>query len=106
MVIKLLMNSMQGKTIIKPVETYTLLRIIEMILKSIFHTIIITLAQYVMETNDKFYIKKAKSILSHFKYAHCGVEFLKMSNRITTKVLSCADDCDIEIYYKILVLYI
>ena len=33
----------------------------------------------VIEVNGKFYIKKVKSILSHYNYVHCGVEILSMS---------------------------
>ena len=54
----------------------------------------------VVEVNSKLYIKKVKSSLSHFKYAHCGVEILNMSKIMMNKVLSCADDCDIRIYYQ------
>ena len=43
MVIKLLVNSMYGKTIIKPMETYTVVKDNRDDLESIFHTIIITL---------------------------------------------------------------
>ena len=46
MVIKLLMNSMYGNTIIKPVETYTIGKDNrDDFEKNIFHTIIITLIQ-------------------------------------------------------------
>ena len=45
MVIKWLMDSMYGKAIIKPVETDTTVKDKKMILKSVFHTIIITLIQ-------------------------------------------------------------
>ena len=45
MVIKLLMNSMYGKTIIKPVETDTIVKDNRDDLKNVFHTIIITLIQ-------------------------------------------------------------
>ena len=41
-----------------------------------------------------------KSILYHFNYVHCGVEMLNMSKGIMNKVFSCADDCDIKIYYQ------
>ena len=71
-----------------------------MILESILHTIIITLIQYVIEVNGDFYIKRVKSILSHYNYVHCGVGILSMSKRIMNKVFSCADDCDIKIYYQ------
>ena len=54
----------------------------------------------VIEVNVRFYIKKGKSILSHFNYVHCGVEILNMSKIIMNKVFSCADDCAIKIYYQ------
>ena len=53
-----------------------------------------------VEVNCKIYIKKVKPILSHFNYVHCGVEILNMSKRIMNKVSSCADDCDIKVYYQ------
>ena len=39
-------------------------------------------------------------MLSHFNYVHCGVEILNMSKIIMNKVFSCADDCDINMYYQ------
>ena len=50
--------------------------------------------------NGKFYIKKVKPILSHYKYVHCGVETLDMSKRTMNKVFSCADDCELKTYYQ------
>ena len=98
-VIKLLMNSMYGKTIIKPVETYTIVKDnrddFEKYISYIYYYI-----DSVIEVNGKPYIKKAKSILSHFNHVHCGVEILNMSKRIMNKVFSCVDDCAIKIYYK------
>ena len=99
MVIKLLMNSMYGKTIIKPVETYT-------IVKDNRHaseTYISYNYDYidsVIEVNGNYYIKNVTSILSYFNYVHCGVETLSMRKLIINKVFSCADDCDINIYYQ------
>ena len=54
----------------------------------------------VIEVNDKFDTKKVKPILSHFNYVHCGVGTLNMSKRIMNKVFSCADGCNIKIYYQ------
>ena len=99
MVIKLLMNSMYGKTIIKPVETYTIVKDN----RGDFEKYISYNHNYidsVIEVNVKTYIKKAKPILSHFNYVHCGVEILNMSKRIMNKVFSCAGDCDSNIYYQ------
>ena len=89
-VIKLLMNSMYGKTIIKPVGTDTAVKDN----RDDFEKYISYNYNYidsVIEVNCKIY-KKVKSILSHYNYVHCGVETLSMSKRIMNKVFSCADD--------------
>ena len=99
MVIKLLMNSMYGKTIIKPVETDTIVKDD----RDDFEKYISYNYNYidsVIEVNGKYYIKKVKSILSHYNYVHCGVEILSMSKRIMNKVFSCANDCGVKIYYQ------
>ena len=54
----------------------------------------------VIEISDKYYIKNVKSILSHSNYVHCGAGILNMSKLILNKVFSCADDCNIKIYYQ------
>ena len=99
MVIKLLMNSMYGKTIIKPVETYTIVKgnrdDSEKYMSYNYNYI-----DSVIEVNGKFHIKKVKSVLSHYNYVHCGVEILSMSKRIMNKIVSCADDCDVNMYYQ------
>ena len=56
MVIQLLMNSMYGKTIIEPVETYTIVK-------------------------DNIKKETVESSLSHYDYVHCGVDILSMSNK-------------------------
>ena len=45
MVIKLLMNSVYGKTIIKPVGTYTIVKDDRDDLEKCFHTVLVTLIQ-------------------------------------------------------------
>ena len=94
------MNSMYGKTIIKAVETYTIANGNRDGFGKYF-SYNYNYIDSVIEVNDKFYIKKVKPILSHFNYVHCGVEILNMSKRIMNKVLSCAGDCDIKIYYQV-----
>ena len=54
----------------------------------------------VLEVNGRYYIKKVKSVMSHFNYVHCGVEILPMSKRIMNKVFNCADDLNIKMYYQ------
>ena len=97
MIIKLLMNSMYGKIIIKPVETYTIVKDN----KNEFETYISLNYNYidsVIEVNSKFYITKVKSILWHVNYVHCGVEILSMSKRIMNKVFDASLDSGVNIY--------
>ena len=98
-VINLLMDSMYGKTIIKQVETDTTVKDNrDDFEKYISYNYNCT--DSVIEVNGKFCIKKVKPILSHFNYVHCGVEILSMSKRIMNKIFSCADDCDIMMWYQ------
>ena len=90
---------MYGKTIIKPVETDTIVKDS----RDDFEKYISYNYSYidsVSEVNGKFYIKKVKSILSHYNYVHCGVVILSMSKRIMNKVFSSASDIDVKIYYQ------
>ena len=72
---------MYGKTIINPVETYTIVKDN----RDDFEKYISYSYNYigsVIEVNVKLYIKKDKSILSHYDYVHCGVAILSVSKRI------------------------
>ena len=78
MVIKLLMGSMYGKTITKPVGTYTIVKDS----RDDFGKCISYNYNYidsVIEVNGQFCNKKVKPVLSHFDYVHCGVEISNMS---------------------------
>ena len=87
-----------AKLLLNQWEHILLLRMTEMILKSISYNY--NYIDSVVEVNCKSYIIKVKPVLSHFHFVHCGVEILNMSKRIMNKVFSCADDCDIKIYYR------
>ena len=90
---------MYGKTIIKPVETDTIIKAnrddFEQQISYNYNYI-----DSVLEVNGRYYIKKVKSVMSHFNYVHCGVDILSMSKRIMHKVFSCADDVGVKIYYQ------
>ena len=91
MVIKLLMSSMYGKTVITPVEAYTIVKDN----RNDFDKCISYNCNYigsVIGVSGIFYIKKVKPIVSHFNYVHCGVEVLNMSNIMTNRVFGCAHD--------------
>ena len=98
-VIKLWMNSVYGKTIIKPIETDTIVKNNKEAFGK-YTSYKYNYIGWVIEVNGTYYIKTAKSILSHYNYVHCGVETLSMSKRIMNKVFSCANDCDVKIYYQ------
>ena len=99
MVIKLLMNSMYGKTIIKPVEADTIVKDN----KDYFGKYASYNYNYigsVKEVNGTYCIKTVKPVLSQYNYVHCGVDTLSTSKRNMNKVFSCADDCGVKVYYQ------
>ena len=81
MVIKLLMNSMYGKTIKENIETYIIIKVN----KDDFEKCISYNYDYidsVLEVTGRYYNKKVKPMLSLYNYVHCGVEMLPMSKHI------------------------
>ena len=97
-VIKLLMNSMYGKTILKPIETDT--KVICEKRWSRFVNMNYNYIQSSIEVNGKHYVKVIKSINNHYNYCHCGVEILSMSKRIMNEVMCLAEDFKLSIYYQ------
>lgn len=97
--IKLLMNSMYGKTILKPIETKTIIKDgIEAFNKYVSYNY--NHIESITQVGDRYFIKKVKSIMSHYNYCHCGVEILSMSKRIMNEVMTLAEDLDLNIYYQ------
>ena len=104
-VIKLLMNSMYDETIIKPVETDTIVKYNkDGFGKHVSYNY--THIDSIEEVNGTCYTKSAKPILSHHNFVHCGVGILSMSKWVMNKVFDCADDCGVEINIKVLIVYI
>ena len=56
--------------------------------------------QSCVKVGDRCYVKKIKSIVSHYNYVHCGVEILSMSKRIMNEVMVLAEDLGLMIYYQ------
>lgn len=98
MVIKLLMNSMYGKTILKPIEVDTVVVPEYSFDKYINYNY--NFIQSCIKVNDKYYVKKIKTIINHYNYCHCGVEVLSMSKRIMNEVMTLAEDLKLSIYYQ------
>ena len=70
------MNSMYGKTILKPIETETVVKTIPEYEKYIIFNY--KFIESAIKVGDKYYVKQIKSIISHFNYVHCGVEILSI----------------------------
>ena len=54
----------------------------------------------VLEVNGRYYIKKVKSVMSHYNYVHAGVEMFSISKRIMNKVFEVANNCGVKMYYQ------
>ena len=99
MVIKLLMNSMYGKTIIKPIETDTAVKDNQYDFEK-YMSYDYNYVDSVLKVDDRYYINKVKSTLSHYNYVHCGVEISSMSEIIMNCVFDVSNDCGVKIYYQ------
>ena len=84
--IKLLVNSMYGKTMLKPIETQPIIKYgIDAYNKYVSYNY--NYIDNITQVGDRYNIKKVKGIMTHFNYCHCGVEILSMSKRIMNEVM-------------------
>ena len=93
------MNSMYGKPINKPIETYTIIKYSQHDSDK-YVSLKYNRIDSVLEINGRYDIKNIKSVMSHYHYVHAGVEILSMSKRIMNKVFSCSSDCGVKIDYR------
>ena len=99
MVIKLLMNSMYGKTMTKPIDTDNIIKYSQ----DDFEKDVSLNYNYidsVLEINGRYYIKTVKPVTSHYNYVYAGVEIVSMSKRIMNKVFEVSNDCGVKTYYQ------
>ena len=97
-VIKLLMNSVYGKTIMKPIDSDT-----KVVPDFDFERYTVRHYNYIKDSikvGNHHYIKVIKSVDKHFNYVHCGVEVLSMSKRIMNEVMCLAEDNNLKIFYQ------
>jgi hypothetical protein len=97
-IIKLFMNSMYGKSIIKPIETD--MKVFNN--QTQYDEFIYLNYNMIQETNrigNKWFVKVRKAINDHFNYCHVGCEILSMSKRIMSQVMCLAEDLDIFMTY-------
>ena len=90
---------MYCKTIIKPIDTYTIVNDSQHDFEK-YVSLNCTYIDSVLEVTGRYYIKKVKSVMSHYTYVHAGVELLSMSKRIMNKVFEVSNDCGVKTYYQ------
>ena len=88
MVITLRMKSMYGTTIIKPIETYTVVKDNQTDFEK-YMSYNYNYIESVLKVDDRYHIEKVKSILSHYNYVHCGVKLLSMSKPCNELCVRC-----------------
>ena len=101
-VYKLIMNSIYGKTILKPhTSKITYIKQSDPKLKNLinYHASEI---QYInqIDESDILAIKRTKPIGLHFNFSLFGIHILAMSKRIMNEVMCLAEDLGMRIYYQ------
>ena len=98
-IIKLILNSIYGKTILAPIETkinfINDIDAMRYINKN--YNEIIKFEE--LDGSDKIIFKTQKSICRHFNFCHMGVNILSMSKRIMNEVICTAEDLGIKVFY-------
>jgi hypothetical protein len=97
-VYKELMNSGYGKTLLKPIETETII-----LNKKEFENYKIKNYNHIQEYHEldyKIIVKKIKPINNHFNMVHIGTEILSFSKHIMNRVITTAEDNNLNMYYQ------
>ena len=98
--IKLLLNSIYGKSILKAIPTET-----KCVPKNKLYNYIWRNYNYVVEINeseniDNIYVKRIKPIVGHFNLPQFGASVLSWSNHLMNSVISTAEQNGIPIFYQ------
>ena len=99
-IIKLILNSIYGRTILKPIETKIVFKNLDDSFKYIdknYNTIESFEHCY---DSDLVKFKKYKPINNHFNFCMLGINVLSMSKRIMNEVMCLAEDLNIKIFYQ------
>ena len=97
-VYKELMNSGYGKTLLRPIETKTII-----LNKNDFEKYKIKNYNHIQEYYEMDYkvlVKVIKPINKHFNMAHIGTEILSFSKHIMNRVIATAEDNNLNLYYQ------
>lgn len=98
--IKLLLNSIYGKSILKPIKTE-----IKCVPKSKMFSYIQRNYNYICEVNENnhcpnVYVKRVKPIAKHFNLPQFGVSVLSWSKYLMNRVMCTAEQNSIPIFYQ------
>jgi DNA polymerase elongation subunit (family B) len=95
--IKLLLNSIYGKSILKSIPTDTKIVSVEDLNKYIVQHY--NYINEIEEKNKKAFIRTIKTIDSHFNVPHFGATVLSWSKHLMNRVICLAEQIGIKIYY-------
>ncbi len=97
--IKLLLNSIYGKSILKATTTETKCIPKDKAIKYIWKNYNYITEVIENKSIDNVYVKKVKPINSHFNLPHFGASVLSWSKHLMNRVMSTAEQNGIDIYY-------
>ena len=99
-VIKLILNSVYGKTILKPIETkikFIHASDADKYLRKNYNSIV---EIETLSNSDMTVVKSLKPIVRHYNFCPLGVNILSMSKRIMNEVFTTAEDAGIHVFYQ------
>jgi hypothetical protein len=101
-ILKLVMNSSYGKSLLKPIIHKDKVFNTEHTLNKYVVKNFETIESYtrIHQTSEKFVLKEIIPVITHFNIPQVGVEILSMSKRIMNEVMCLAENNDIDIYYQ------
>ena len=98
LVMKLLMNSAYGRTILKPIETDCV--VVPEERWEGYQSLNYNWIERAQKVGARYYVKRIRSVLDHFNHAQAGVEVLSMSKRLMNEVMCLAEDEGHTVYYQ------
>ena len=98
LVLKLLMNSAYGRTILKPIETDCV--VVPEERWEGYQSLNYNFIERAQKVGARYYVKRIRSVLDHFNHAQAGVEVLSMSKRVMNEVMSLAEDEGHTVFYQ------
>ena len=98
--IKLLLNSIYGKSILKAMKTETKSVPRDELMKYIWRNYNFITEIYDEPTIDRCYVKKLKPINDHFNLPQFGASVLSWSKHLMNRVMASAEQNGIEIFYQ------